>query len=186
MVGYSVVYKPRYKLVASLAIFSAVIGSFLVTLFSTEKYLLIIGLPTAIFSILFWLTDNFAWKLKVFKYLSSIPNLNGRWIGKISSTDRSEAIDVEVNIKQTWTSIRINLESSKDYSHCTTASYNPETKQISWIYFFYPNTKMDKKNSHGEGFAIVKYKSDKKIPRLVGRYQSSRGTLGDINLKFKK
>src|SRR5437773_5962214 len=76
-----------------------------------------------LFGLTFWIFDRHVWRWKCRSFgPSTIPDLNGTWAGIVhSSFDRKETL-VVVLINQTWTRIKIQLESEQSRSASTMAS----------------------------------------------------------------
>lgn len=71
-----------------------------------------------VFGLFFLLFDRFVWKWPCFYSLGliKIPNLNGDWSAEISSSATGEKIMANVKIHQTYSKIRIHLDTDKSDS----------------------------------------------------------------------
>jgi 2H phosphodiesterase-like protein/predicted pore-forming effector associated with SMODS systems len=68
-----------------------------------------------VFAVLFFLFNNYLWRLAPIRTYLDIPNLNGTWIGTVDrvefpSGEREEDIPVTVNIKQDFTGMAFSLQ----------------------------------------------------------------------------
>jgi hypothetical protein len=95
--------------------------------------------------------DSYLWNLSTRVGLSKIPNLNGKWKGKITKEDHSE-LETEMEISQTWTKIQAKTTLDDFIGELDTASFlisNKTYQRIRWTYKtktrFSPNPKKAKK-----------------------------------------
>ena len=65
----------------------------------------VIGVPV-IYGLLFLLFDRFLWKFKPLNRILGVPNLSGKWTGKLQSSYDDEYYEMTLEIKQTWTKIQ--------------------------------------------------------------------------------
>ena len=72
----------------------------------------------AVFGLLFLAFDNFVWKWPILYQMGlvKIPNLNGLWNAEITSSQGGVGIGAKINIYQTYSKIRIRLETDKSHS----------------------------------------------------------------------
>lgn len=111
--------KPTYYI---LAILSSLVGLGVVFLLKAISDVsgILIAAPSgiAVFGLLFVLFDQFVWK-RPWLYnlgLIKIPDLNGDWKAEISSAATGNKIQAVVKIHQTYSKIRIHLETNKSDS----------------------------------------------------------------------
>lgn len=93
----------------------------------------------AVFGLIFLLFDNFIWKIpKLYEWgLIKIPNLNGDWDAEISSSGTQEPIPASISISQTYTKIRIRLDTQKSQSlskMATLEMIDPECFKLRYEY----------------------------------------------------
>uniref|UniRef100_UPI00373FCA6D Cap15 family cyclic dinucleotide receptor domain-containing protein n=1 Tax=Methanosarcina barkeri TaxID=2208 RepID=UPI00373FCA6D len=135
-----------------------------------------------VFMIFFYSYDRYLWKLK----FSKIPNLSGKWNGRIkTSYGKGEEIDVEVNIKQTWSSISIVLKTSNSKSKSKTASISLSEARLVYQYFNEPLSSSVATLHKHYGVTFLDFDE---IDRLEGSYFTckDRQTHGEIFLERKK
>ncbi|BAY94371.1 MULTISPECIES: Cap15 family cyclic dinucleotide receptor domain-containing protein [unclassified Tolypothrix] len=114
---YTVISHDRKKIYYSLAFLSGGLSPVLVGWVSQASNLISIPLiapsSLAIFGLLFLLFDHFLWKWSLFYKtgIIKIPNLSGKWNGYIiSSKQPQQKIPATITIYQTYSNIRIRLE----------------------------------------------------------------------------
>lgn len=133
-----------------------------------------------IYSIFFWLFDNYFWKFSFFRQIGIIiaDDLNGKWIGIVKSSydDFKADIEAELNIKQTATRIKIcgTFNQSKSVSVHENFSRSEIDNNIALFYFFRNEPKYDAVSTMAihEGSAKLIYDKDK--DELNGYYYSGR------------
>jgi|CXWL01.1.fsa_nt_gi hypothetical protein len=77
-----------------------------------------------LFGIFFLIFDQFLWRCSFLYRLVKIPNLNGSWNTEIKSSQDTEArIKATINIHQTYSKIRIRLETDKSHSLSQMAAF---------------------------------------------------------------
>ena len=139
---------------------------------------------TAIITVLF---VSWAWKWRIFRgWLVPIPNLNGRWEGKILYKEGGEdkSRKVSVSIKQTFLYIVVRFcsKESKSLSFC--GSFNIDEKrgirQLIYSYQNDPNTIIRKKSPIHYGTTVLEISPNRSA--MHGEYWTSRETHGIISL----
>jgi hypothetical protein len=143
----------------------------------------------SIYGLLFIVFDNWAWKLFRKIGFSKIPNLKGEWTGHLrSSFDEHEtAVTAKVTIFQTWTRIRILLDTKQSSSQSDMASITiktPEGKYLHYLYMNEPKANAAKTMSIHRGTAKLLY--DEKAKTLIGEYYSGRDRQEYGSLSLKK
>ena len=137
-------------------------------------------IPTfgAVFMAVFYLFDRLLWKFK----LSKIPNLNGDWEGKIETSHNGKEFDIKVNIKQTWSSISIILETANSRSKSEVASISISKSRLVYQFFNEPFFRSEKTLHKHYGATMLNFKGS---DVLEGFYFTDRDrqTHGAINLK---
>ena len=132
-----------------------------------------------VFIALFYLFDRLLWKLK----LSKIPNLNGNWKGQIKTIhNEGTEIDVKVNIKQTWSSISIILETANSKSKSEVASISISKSRLVYQFFNEPFFSSEKTLHKHNGITFLNFEGN---DILNGHYFNDRDreTYGDIYLE---
>lgn len=85
---------------------------------------------TAIITVLF---VSWAWKWRIFRgWLVPIPNLNGKWEGKIfyKKEGKEKSRKVSVDIRQTFLSIVVQFSSKESKSLSFCGSFNIDRKRV--------------------------------------------------------
>lgn len=154
-----------------------------------------ITVPTFI-SVIFYCINEYWWKTKYFKWLINIPNLNGRYIGKLYSSyqenNKDKVMDCVLEIKQTASTIHItgyfgNMEgkiSSSSFS--VSEELIKEKSGFFKLYYVFTNETdglPEQLNNH-MGTASFKYFPDKK--RLEGGYYNKMKNAGVITVDFQQ
>lgn len=154
--------------------------------FSDMPYIPQMSFFAIVFMLFFYSYDRYLWKLLWKLKLSQIPNLNGKWNGHIkTSHSKGKEIDVEVNIKQTWSSIFIVLKTSDSKSKSETASISLSESRLMYQYFNEPlSSSVETLHKH-YGVTFLDFDG---IDRLEGSYFTckDRQTHGEIFLERKE
>lgn len=190
MHSYSIDDK-RIKVLASIGGISFLVSFFILekingfvdsinglTYINDIPYIREISTFSAVFMAVFYLFDRLLWKSK----LSKIPNLNGDWEGKIETSHNGREFDIKVNIKQTWSSISIILETANSRSKSEVASISISKSRLVYQFFNEPFFKSEKTLHKHYGATMLDFKGN---GILKGFYFTDRDrqTHGDINLK---
>lgn len=194
---YSIDTDERVRVTAWMSILSII-------LFHIIRYILnklnisfpdIIGGPSlmGIFGFFYWVFDNYAWKWKLFRriHLVKTPILEGVWCGEYYSKRRCQETnkiietegEVELTIKQNWTTISViqENESSKSCSEVAGIATNDNMGVV--LNYQYRNEAKNKnvETMHSHiGFNKLYYSPEKQI--LEGNYftDKSRQTYGTV------
>ncbi|SRR5258706_4096633 len=134
----------------------------------------------AVYSMLFWLFDNFFWKLPIFRTIGIIKSddLNGTWQGTVKSSYDNFVKDIktELCIEQSATKIKIHgtFDKSKSISIHENFGFSDIDSSPALFYFFKndPNYDAVETMAMHEGSAKLIHKSKK--DELVGSYYSGR------------
>jgi hypothetical protein len=119
---YTIAYHDRKMAHYALAVLSGLIGigiAYGLSAIQAASGLVIVA-PSgvAVFVVLFLVFDQFLWNWPwLYKLgLLRVPDLNGDWEAEISSSGTGEKIRAQVKIHQTYSKIRIHLETDKSSS----------------------------------------------------------------------
>lgn len=161
-------------------------------MFLSVSPLIVFGFFYAIF---YWIIDTWGWKNKIIQMKYKIPNLNGKWSGKLISkyeekTDgntevASKEINIILKIIQTWKKISIILIAEESESHSLTTSIIQTYGkwQINYQYLNEPKVHSSKEMSIHYGTAVLDFDEEEKT--LKGYYYNKeRDTSGEISLKY--
>ncbi len=127
---YSISHHDRKKAYYFIAILSGGLGTFVAYLIGDFQKAVGVAVAgpsgLAVFGLLFLLFDNFVWRWPLLYRLGivKIPNLNGSWAAEITSSENSGGgIKAEINIHQTYSKIRIRLETNESHSLSQMAAF---------------------------------------------------------------
>lgn len=155
----------------------------------------VIEAPTTvlILFIFFLLFNHFLWRLPLVNQLIGIPDINGRFVGELTSShtindEQNGTYSVAIEIKQTPVNISVNLytERSCSYSLIADLCINPNGN-YELIYIYQNKTSAmaldaDMRDHHGT--ALLEISLDKK--RISGNYFNNpreRGRYGKITIE---
>lgn len=137
----------------------------------------------AIYAALIWLYEHWGWR-----WLSTIKNLNGTWVGSVTSTHNGGAsVPCVMRVRQTWTRMSIELETAQSRSRTTMSALfedNPSDVGLKYEYVSEPrNLAVQTMQTH-RGVCTLAITSDSADLRLSGDYFTGRGreTQGEIAL----
>jgi hypothetical protein len=133
--------------------------------------------------------DKYLWYQK-FKFISfsSIPNLQGTWVGVIHSSygDRTDVLDVILYIRQTWTQLNVRLTTKSSSSYSIMAAVNTQESSEPCLKYEYMNEpsalSVNTMNAH-RGTANLQLSPNGK--ELVGDYFAGRGRQNLGTMEFK-
>lgn len=141
--------------------------------------------------------NYWGWKFSCFKWLIDIPNLNGRYVGELTSSFLTPAgnptvRDCVLEIKQTASAIHINAYTGDMSTGIMSSKSSTTSEQIIkqtsgffdlfYIFSNVPNTTAVQLNNH-DGTAHFSYFQD--IKTLDGSYYNQRGNNGTIKVRFE-
>ena len=141
-----------------------------------------ISLPSilGIYSVMFYLFDNYLWKLSIFKKIKIInsENLNGQWQGYIKSSYDSmqSKIVAELKIRQTATKIKIygKFNNSKSVSINENFAFSEIDNSVALFYFYKNEPSYDAVETMAMHEGSVKLILDREKNILTGSYYSGR------------
>jgi hypothetical protein len=151
----------------------------------------------SILSLILFIVDEYLWRLYIFKWLINIPNLNGRYQGKLVSSfiDPITQLPTEkscvLEIKQSGSQIKIysyygdigsNIQTSQAFSVSEEiVKNNNDIFEVYYIFTNTPNTLINQLHNH-LGTCNLKYFPDIKV--LEGEYYNQRGFKGILKVNF--
>lgn len=140
-----------------------------------------------------WFVEKIGWKWYIFKWLIDVPNLNGRYKGKlISSYNNNTEMDCIIEISQTASVIKLycyfgnllNRELSSDSRSHTEEIICEPNGLHKLIYTFTNNSDIAINLNDHEGAGTLSYYQD--IKKLDGTYFNRRGNSGKIEVTFEQ
>lgn len=140
------------------------------------------------FGILFFLVDKYLWK--TFKFLNMIPNLEGKWMVSGISSFQDEngnnyKFNMEIQIKQTLTSIEIFSETQDSTSKSTMASIEMNHSKAIFRYTF-ENTPKNMSNDELQRHPGMMELRINSTEEMSGDYFSGKHRLRYGELQLKK
>lgn len=137
----------------------------------------------AIYAGLIFLYEQWGWR-----WLSTIKNLNGTWVGSITTTHNGgTSVPCVMRLRQTWTRMAIELETEQSRSRTTMAALyddQPGDVGLKYEYVSEPrNLAVQTMHVH-RGVCTLAVTTDSEEARLSGDYFTGRGreTRGEITL----
>jgi len=141
--------------------------------------------------------NEYLWKLPVFNYLVSLPNMNGRYEGRIAyeRLGKSEEKNCVIEIKQSASMVKVcsyfnNDEKEKTSSISLIEEIKKDDNGFYTIHMFYLNggAKIDGSLDCHEGACTLKFLPDKEPTKrkLIGHYFTNRlkQTRGEIEATY--
>lgn len=184
MHGYIINGKRRHSAIFWLAVISVLVGlgltywidlilSKLETMKGTQiivlLYSAIFGVGSgAIFTLLYYLFDNFFWKIKIFGNVDLSGKYQCEEVSKDKSQKEKDRFTATIIIKQTWTKISVNLKTDKSYSDSFMAKISQNgVGDIRLDYCYTNNTDQTNKDmvSRHTGTATIIFSSE-----IKGKY----------------
>lgn len=132
----------------------------------------------------YYLFDNFIWKWNIINKIINCPNISGEWEGEIINKNYSP-IKTNVEIKQTWSKIIINLNTETARSQTTTLGFftnNSRNPKVTYIYYN-KVVNSDILNDHGGSAELTYYKDENK---LEGFYYTDQKRNNDGKIILRK
>ena len=184
MHGYIINGKRSHSAIFWLAVISVLVGlgltywidlilSKLETMKGTQiivlLYSAIFGVGSgAIFTLLYYLFDNFFWKIKIFGNVDLSGKYQCEGVSKDKSQKEKDRFTATIIIKQTWTKISVNLKTDKSYSDSFMAKISQNgVGDIRLDYCYTNNTDQTNKDmvSRHTGTATIIFSSE-----IKGKY----------------
>ncbi|MBP0016384.1 MAG: hypothetical protein J7647_02365 [Cyanobacteria bacterium SBLK] len=190
---YTVLGHDRKKIYYSLAFLSGglspVIAGWIGKVSNFTSVPLIAPSGLAIFGLLFLIFDHFLWKWSLFYKIGivKIPNLSGMWTGHIISSKKTQQkIPTQVTIYQTYSNIRIRLNTPSAQSISLMAAFemvDPACFHLSYEYLSeFRDPQGDIRRHYGVTRLNIKTNDDKVDREHEGYYytEKSRDSYGTI------
>lgn len=140
-----------------------------------------------VYGVIHWLYDRILWKTSLFGFrLSQIPNCSGTWYGLIHSSHSGDfQSEGMMTIRQTWSKILIEFESSSSSSLSRMASFNITPGPSYGLIYEYtsdPRSHSDPAMHAHRGLAFLKLSQSRN--RMEGDYYTGRdrGTQGTMKM----
>lgn len=188
-------YQPQWKLlISSLVVISSAVliaGGWITGYFDTEGAVWAaakIGTVSGIVFVLWEVFRRWGWKWKwVHGWLIDCPNIAGKWSGKIRSnfgSEEAKELPIEVTIRQTLTSVNVELQVATSRSYSVTASLvcDDEAGRGQLIYTYANEPKPLEPLDKHWGTAILHFDECRMPTRMDGLYMTERSqqTKGEI------
>lgn len=148
--------------------------------------------PLVFFGIIYYLFDEYFWRLEIFKKARIVwfPNLNGRWKGKQRSLHKENGENVEVEgiieIKQSFSKICLRAYYGKSESESVTANFAESNNEV-YLFYTYDNDPNSLKVGTMEKHkGTAKIKKLPKVNELRGCYWNSIKNQGELEYKFEQ
>jgi len=135
----------------------------------------------AVYGSLIWIYDRWGWR-----WLSTMRNLNGTWVGEITSSHNGGVkTNCVMRVRQTWTRMVIVLETEHSRSHTTMAALyeeQPGDTGLKYEYVSEPKNQTIETMQIHRGVCTLNTATD--TDTLSGNYFTGRGreTYGEILL----
>ena len=186
MVNYSVDTAEREVIYSALALVSAVTVSFLSSFRDAQLYQLTAPSALMIFILLISIYDSLIWKISSRLGISSIPDLNGNWEGKLEKSN-GDSYPVSLHVSQSWRKIQVSLDTSVTVGSlqiCGMFISDKNRPVVKWVYNIRPRhfALEEGYNPSGEGvneFRIINLTGEQ---ILDGSYYSSHFRGGQVVL----
>lgn len=146
--------------------------------------------PTVIGFLLlfFYLLDSYIWRIKIINKIFQIPNIAGRYSGELkSSYDQSKIYNIVIEIKQTFSSIRVYLFSPRSKSSSIICNLSKNEFDVWTISYTYRNITRaggdDSDMKNHDGVAVIDV-SDNCLKGYYFNDPRDRSRFGDFDVKF--
>jgi hypothetical protein len=135
-----------------------------------------------IYGVLIFFYEYWGWR-----WLSTIKNLNGTWVGSISTHHGGTCIPCVMRLRQTWTRMAIELETKQSRSRTTMAALydeQPGDVGLKYEYVSEPRSRAEQSMQIHRGICTLEITINSKEEYLSGDYFTGRGreTHGEITL----
>jgi len=143
--------------------------------------------------LILWFIDTTGWKSKLFNWLIDVPNLNGRYKGKLVSTyNGSTEMDCIIEVFQTASIIKLYCYFGNLSNRIISSESRSYTEEIicepnglnKLIYTFKNDSDIAVNLNDHQGAGTLSYFKD--IKKLDGTYFNRRGNTGKIEVFFEQ
>lgn len=192
MTYYSVDTGIRNVILFVLAAISLLLSTALQEFQSVIPYHLVAPSAMMIFGTVVLVFDIFLWKIWPFRWLSGIPNINGRWKGKVTSrrsASKTEELEATATITQSFFRIQIVLETTRTISTSEVVGMfidNRSFPVMKYSYAFRNKTGLEAVKTRGEGFNELRYSQSSSARTLEGTYFGTNGRVGFLTLSYQQ
>jgi hypothetical protein len=145
------------------------------------------------YGLLYVAFDRWLWKLSLLRRLRivSVPALHGTWVGELrsSASEYSKTHRVKLRVHQTWTTIRLTLDSERSFSSsemASIASISSDEFELRWEYLAEATALLKGEGFNHRGVTMLHFEvRDHLIAEMSGNYytQHGRDTNGSISVK---
>jgi hypothetical protein len=146
--------------------------------------------PLFLFGLSYALYDRCLWRVSL---LSRLPDLSGSWIGTVSSShDQHNRHHATLRIRQTWSTILIELETANSRSVSSMASISLDGASVPTLSYEYSNEpralSVDTMQAHRGTARLAFTHQAGKAKFLEGQYYTGRGreTRGEMKFEAKE
>jgi hypothetical protein len=147
-----------------------------------------------LYGVLYFLFDRQLWKSRVLRTIGivRVPAVDGTWQGELrsSASQYSKAHPVKVRIHQSWSTIRLTLESENSFSSSEMASIGAISGhqfEIRWEYRAESKVPAQGEDFNHHGVTMLRFEVEDNLvlPEMSGQYytQHGRDTNGTISIK---
>ena len=144
---------------------------------------------SAVFGVLYWLFNKYAWKARHIERLLNVPNLSGQWECRGESLNHDGDVEYTwegtVTIVQSWDRIRVRLKTQKSGSNSISAALvNDEVDGFRLLYNYRNDPVLGEPDLKSHiGFSEIVF--DKNISLAEGTYYNGHGrtTFGRMFLR---
>lgn len=166
-------------------------GMFGMVIFVTDSF----TVPFFI-SVTFFMINKYWWKKRIFKWLINVPDLNGRYAGKLKSSyienGKEKVIDCVMEIKQTASNIHISaffgditkgVESSS--SRSTSETLKHQNNGFFTLYYIFANETGEPSEALNNHTGAGKFEIYPDLKKLKGNYYNIVKNTGSIEVNFE-
>lgn len=145
---------------------------------STELIPNVIGVP-----VVYWalssVFNKYLWKIKPLNKILGVPDMNGIWQGSLHSSHDDMDYEMELDVKQTWTTIQCTSKFKSSQSFSNVAALYSKGIEGNVLYFAFHNQSNDvgTGTQQYDGYNILILDGEK----LLGRYFNNRASLKKAN-----
>lgn len=119
--------------------------------------------------------NKWAWKWSMLRRLHNVPDLNGKWVGSLTSSYNGQTIPMEMFIEQTWNKISFKsvFTQTKSNSYSNAAAIYVDSNNGIEISFAFRNTSYSVQNNMQSyiGYNILNLVGENKI---IAQYMNNR------------